>query len=205
MSKAVVFDIGMVLVEWHPEAFYDRLIGPERRRAFFAQSGILEMNERLDLGAPFHETVLAHAAAHPDWRDEILAWHDRWIEMCAPAIPHSARLLAALRAKGVPVFALSNFGTGTFELACHHYPFLTNFDRLFVSGHLGMIKPDPRFYAALEAGTGFAGDDLLFADDRPENIAAAEARGWATHLFTTPEGWAARLVAEGFLTAEDAA
>lgn len=205
MTRAVVFDIGMVLVEWHPEAFYDRLIGPERRRAFWAETGIAAMNERIDLGAPFLETVRAHADLHPDWRPEVMAWHDHWLDMCTPAIPHSVRLLAALRTKGVPVFALSNFGVGTFELACRSYPFLTNFDRLFVSGYLGMIKPDPRFYAALEEGTGYAGADLLFADDRPENIAAATARGWQTHLFTTPEGWADRLVSEGFLTEGEAA
>jgi 2-haloacid dehalogenase len=40
---------------------------------------------------------------------------------------------------------------------------------------------------------------LLFADDRPENIAAAAARGWRTHLFDGWEGWALRLVDEGLL------
>lgn len=205
MTRAVVFDIGRVLVEWHPEAFYDRLIGPERRRAFWAETGIDAMNERIDLGAPFAETVRAHADLHPDWRAEVMAWHDHWLDMCTPAIPHSVRLLSALRAKGVPVFALSNFGVGTFEIACRAYPFLTNFDRLFVSGYLGLIKPDPRFYAALEAGTGYSGADLLLADDRPENIEAAAARGWKTHLFTTPQGWAERLVSEGFLTEGEAA
>ena len=204
MVDAVVFDIGRVLVEWHPEEFYDRLIGPERAKAFFAETGIAEANEAIDLGAPFAETITALAAQHPLWRAEIMAWHDRWIEMCSPAIPHSARLLAALRRRAVPVFALSNFGVATFEIACTHYPFLRDFDRLFVSGHLRLIKPDPRFYAALEDGTGYRGDQLLFADDRPENIEAAAARGWKTHLFTHPEGWAARLVAEGLLAPEEA-
>ncbi|MEY2962082.1 MAG: hypothetical protein RLZ60_1912, partial [Pseudomonadota bacterium] len=45
---------------------------------------------------------------------------------------------------------------------------------------------------------------LLFADDRADNIAAAAARGWKTHLFTDPQGFAARLVAEGLLSEEDA-
>ena len=33
--KAVVFDIGNVLIEWQPERFYDGVIGPEQRRALF--------------------------------------------------------------------------------------------------------------------------------------------------------------------------
>jgi len=34
--EAVVFDIGNVLLEWHPEHYFDRTIGPERRKAMFA-------------------------------------------------------------------------------------------------------------------------------------------------------------------------
>jgi 2-haloacid dehalogenase len=45
----------------------------------------------------------------------------------------------------------------------------------------------------------------LFADDRADNIAAADVRGWQTHLFDGPVPWAARLVAEGLLTPQEAA
>jgi 2-haloacid dehalogenase len=50
-----------------------------------------------------------------------------------------------------------------------------------------------------------APDALLFTDDRAENIAAAAARGWQTHLFDGPQGWADRLIAEGLLTEQEAA
>jgi 2-haloacid dehalogenase len=45
---------------------------------------------------------------------------------------------------------------------------------------------------------------LIFADDRTDNVAAADARGWKTHLFEHPQGWADRLVAEGLLTEAEA-
>jgi len=69
---------------------------------------------------------------------------------------------------------------------------------------MGLIKPDPAIYAALEDATGLPPKALIFTDDRAENIAAAAARGWQTHLFEHPQGWADRLVAEGLLSAEDA-
>ena len=75
---------------------------------------------------------------------------------------------------------------------------------MYISGKMRMMKPDPAFYAALEAGCGVAPERLLFADDRPDNIAAAEARGWQGHLFEGPEGFAARLVAEGLLEEAEA-
>ena len=50
---AVVFDIGNVLLEWHPERYFDRTIGPERRRAMFAAVDLHAMNDRIDLGEGF--------------------------------------------------------------------------------------------------------------------------------------------------------
>ena len=201
--EAVVFDIGNVLVEWHPEAFYDRVIGAERRRALFAEVDLHAMNAAVDLGAPLAGTVAGTAARHPGWAREIGLWHSRWIEMFAPVIPGSLATLAALRSKGVPVFALTNFGTDTLARADREYPFLTGFDARFVSGELRMMKPDPEIYAAVERGTGLAGGALLFADDRAENVAAAEARGWRAHLFDGPRSWIDRLVAEGLLNREE--
>jgi 2-haloacid dehalogenase len=203
--QAVVFDIGNVLIEWNPERFYDAEVGEERRRAMFAAVDLHGMNDRVDRGGVWADEVAALAARHPDWAEEIGHWHHRWIEMASPEIPHSVRLLRALRARGVPVFALSNFGRETFAHAIPRYPFLEEFDRAFVSGHLALAKPDAAIYEVVERDSGMAPETLLFADDRPENIEAAQARGWRTHLFDGPEGLAARLVAEGLLTPEDAA
>ncbi len=202
---AVVFDIGNVLVQWQPEAAFDRLIGEAKRRALFAAVDLDTMNQRVDLGDKIADVVAECAVEHPEWREEVLIWNTHWAEMFQPVIPGSVRLLRALRTRGVPVLALSNFGASTFDLAQTMYPFLTEFDQLYVSGRLRMMKPDPAIYAALEAGCGYAPERLFFIDDRPNNIAAAEARGWRGHLFEGPEGLAERLVAEGLLSAAEAA
>ncbi|MFO6465278.1 HAD-IA family hydrolase [Jannaschia sp. KMU-145] len=203
--QAVVFDIGNVLIEWQPERWYDARIGPERRRAMFAAIDLHAMNDRVDRGEGFRDVIYEAAEAHPDWADEIRMWHDHWLDLATPAIPRSVRLLRALRTRGVPVHALTNFGVETFALARTRYDFLSEFDRTFVSGHLRVIKPDAGIYVAVEDGTGLGGDALLFADDRAENIAAAAARGWRTHHFEGPDGWADRLVSEGLLSEQEAA
>ncbi|MEL7301307.1 MAG: HAD family phosphatase [Pseudomonadota bacterium] len=205
MVKAVIFDIGNVLIEWQPERFYDRVYGRARREALFAAVDLHEMNNRVDMGAPFRETIYATAEAHPAWEAEIRDWHDRWGELATPVIHRSVRLLRALRRKGVPVFALTNFGVESYAFARTRFDFLSEFDREYVSGHMRVVKPDAAIYAGVEADCGVAPVDLLFADDRADNIEAAAARGWRTHLFEGPAGWAARLVDEGLLTAEEAA
>ncbi|MFA8441006.1 HAD family hydrolase [Yoonia sp.] len=202
--EAVVFDIGNVLIEWQPERFFDKEIGADRRRAMFAAIDLHGINDEVDRGGNFHDTIQAAAKAHPEWHDEVLMWHDRWIEMAAPAIDHSVRLLRALRKTSVPVFALTNFGIQTFEIAEPVYPFLGEFDRRYISGHMGVIKPDADIYRQVEQDCGVPPGGLLFTDDRIDNINAAAARGWQTHLFEDPQGWADCLVAHGLLSKENA-
>lgn len=203
-QRAVVFDIGNVLIEWQPERFFDRVVGPEKRRAFFDAIPLHEMNDRIDAGAVFHDVIAETIELHPDWGDELTLWRDRWIEMASPAIDHSVRLLRALRRAGHPVFALSNLGNETLDIAQREYPFLEEFDRRYISGALGVTKPNPAIYEKLEADCGIAPENLLFADDRAENIDTAKTRGWQTHLFDGPQGLADRLVAENLLTPEAA-
>lgn len=202
--EAVVFDIGNVLLEWHPERYFDRTIGPERRKAMFADVDLHAMNDRIDLGEGFKDVIYATAEAYPAWRAEIRDWYDNWIELAAPPIDHSVRLLRALKTAGVPVFTLTNFGVESFAYAQSHYDFLTEFDCEYVSGRMRVIKPDPMIYQMLEQDCGVPPEQLLFADDRADNIAMAASRGWQTHHFITPQGWADCVVAAGLLTPEQA-
>jgi 2-haloacid dehalogenase len=102
---AVIFDIGNVLIEWQPERFYDRVVGRERREAMFAAVDLHAVNDRIDSGSPFRDTIYAAAKAQPEFAAEIRMWHDNWLDMASPAIEGSARLLEALRRNGIQVFA----------------------------------------------------------------------------------------------------
>lgn len=202
---AVVFDIGNVLVGWDPQGAYDLAIGPQARARLFDAVDLGAMNAEVDRGRALHEAVADCAARHPAHAEDIRRWPELWPAMLSPVIAPSVAALRALKARGVPVFALSNFGRDTFAMAEAAHGFLRLFDRRFLSGELGTLKPEPGIYAALEAATGLSGPALLFADDRADNIAAAAARGWRTHHFTDPAGWTARLRTEGLLDAEETA
>lgn len=203
--EAVIFDIGNVLIEWQPQRYFDRVIGRPRRRELFAEVDIHGMMTRIDSGGDFAGVIGEIATRHPRWRAEIMRFRECWCDIASPEIPGSVAILRALRARGVPVFALSNFGAANFPLSVARFPFLAEFDRRYISGEMGMAKPDPEIYAALEADCGIAPERLLFTDDRADNIAAAAARGWQTHLFDGADGLAQSLRDCGLLQAEDTA
>ena len=62
--EAVIFDIGNVLTRWQPEAFYDRVIGEERRRALFDAVDLPGMNlrDRRRRAVSRHDLRLGRAA-----------------------------------------------------------------------------------------------------------------------------------------------
>ena len=64
MVKAVVWDIGNVFAMWEPEAYYDRLIGRERREALFAEVPLHAMNMRADAGESLRELTYALATEY---------------------------------------------------------------------------------------------------------------------------------------------
>lgn len=202
--KAVIFDIGNVLITWDPERLYDAVIGEDRRKKMFSEVDLHGMNEQVDLGGPFKKTIYDTADQYPDWGNEIRMWYDRWIEMASPTLDQSIACLRALRAKGIPVFALSNFGIESFDYAVTKYPVLDEFDRRYISGHLRLVKPNPAIYDIVEKDCGISPNNLLFADDRLDNCEAAAARGWHVHQFKTQAGWAAELVDRELLSVEEA-
>lgn len=65
-----------------------------------------------------------------------------------------------------------------------HWPTLSAFepivelDRHFVSFEIGICKPDAAIYEHVEHAMGCSGAAMLFFDDKPENIDAAQQRGW---------------------------
>jgi putative hydrolase of the HAD superfamily len=53
-----------------------------------------------------------------------------------------------------------------------------HFDAIHYAAELGATKPSPEFFRAIEARSGYAGQDIFFIDDKAANIDAARALGW---------------------------
>ena len=70
---------------------------------------------------------------------------------------------------------------------------------MIVSAEEQVTKPDRRIYEIALERTGLAPRDLLFIDDSPANIAAADALGFHTHLFNDPTALRPRVQAHGLL------
>lgn len=58
------------------------------------------------------------------------------------------------------------------------------FEPIVLSYEEKVMKPNPEIYRLSTEKAEFAPGDIFFTDDRTDNIEAAKAYGWNTHLFT---------------------
>lgn len=114
-------------------------------------------------------------------------------------IPLMIETHAALRKRGIPTYIFSN----TNDLAIVHirrnFPFFANFDGYILSYEVKAMKPHDKIYEALEQLTGKSGAEILYLDDRQENVDAGAARGWQVILQESPEKSRAAIQDLGFL------
>jgi 2-haloacid dehalogenase len=174
----VVFDIGNVLLRWDPRNLFRKRFDDEARMERFLATALdMDFVSHTDIAPVFADAVAARAKAYPEFSDELRLFRERWIETIGGPIEENVALLRRLRAAGRPVHALSNFATETFALVEAQYDFLSQFDTRVISGHVGVVKPDPRIYEILFKRVGRRPSELLFIDDSIANVRASEAAG----------------------------
>ncbi len=67
----------------------------------------------------------------------------------------------------------------------HRHPgVFGQFDLLFFTWRLGVTKADPRAYRAVAAALAADPAEILFVDDRPDNVALARSVGWHATIFS---------------------
>lgn len=186
--KNVVFDLGNVLIEWDRRLLFEKLIDdPAELEVFLDTVFTMDDNAELDRGTPLHEVASAVAVRHPEHRDHVMAFADRWSETLGGVIEGSVTILRELSDNGVPLFALSNWGRDTFAMIEANYPFFELFDGMVISGREGVVKPDPAIFSLLCERHGFEAEDAVFIDDSGANIAAATSLGFDAILFEQPD------------------
>lgn len=176
--KAVVFDIGGVLLDWDPRHLYRKLIAdPDKMAAFLGEICTPRWHLAHDLGADTEQSCLELAAAHPGLAAEIMAWSHRSEEMIAGQIEEGVDVLAKLKASGLRCLALSNMEADKFALRLSRYPFFRHFDGCVISGVEGVAKPDRRIFEILLSRYDLEPAATVFIDDTAANIAVARDLG----------------------------
>ena len=167
--------------------------------SFLAEVTTAEWNAHQDAGRPWAEAIDVLVAEHPERRELIEAFHQRWPEMLAGEIPGTVDVLAELRSTDVRLVALSNWSAELFPIARERFDFLGWFEGILISGDVGVNKPDRRIFDHLAEQFGVEPEAALFIDDSVANVDAAKALGYCAIRFTDAPTLRCELVRLGLL------
>jgi 2-haloacid dehalogenase len=198
---AAVFDVGNVLYGWDPHSFLPRQF-PEydARLRFIDETGLWEWHDTLDGGRDFRDAADELSGKFPHYAHLIAAWGDRFGETITDPVPGVHAIVEELDARGVPLFAITNFSADFWApFRAREEAFFRRFRDIVVSGEEKLLKPDPAIYHLALERFGLKPDEALFVDDRVINVEGAKAVGMRAHLFEDAEGLRARLVEEALL------
>lgn len=200
MTRAVIFDIGGVLIDWNPAHLYAKLLPDAAAiQAYLDEIGFHDWNLALDAGGRWDPAIAELVARHPHRKDLIEAAHLRWHEMLPGAIDDTVVILEQLSARGVPLYAITNYSSEKWIETFERFPFFRHFRDIVVSGDERIMKPDPAIFQLCLERNGLEAQSCVFIDDVPRNIAAATSVGLDAILFETPQKLAEDLTARGFL------
>ncbi|TAK94232.1 MAG: HAD family phosphatase [Verrucomicrobia bacterium] len=187
IPSIVVFDLGKVLLDFDYSIAAPRIaakasVSAAEVKSFLDQTPLLHRYETGQMSRQeFYEVVCQGTG----YRGSLAEFAQVFADIFT-AMPEMIALHAALRRRGVPTYIFSN----TNDLAVEHirraFPFFADFDGYIFSHEVGAMKPAEKIYVALEEMSGKRGAEILYLDDRADNVAAGAARGWQVILQTEP-------------------
>lgn len=176
--KAIIFDLGNVLVHIHPDramgALADRCAQPvERVRQLFLSGIHLQFMAGALTGRQFYQRVRTRLNCPISEQQ----FREIWALVIGDPKPGMAGLVEKLHERGYDLALCSNTDPWHWDLARQRCPFFQRFSHFFLSFELGLLKPDRRIFEQVLNRLQLAPEQVVFIDDTAENVRAAREVG----------------------------
>jgi FMN phosphatase YigB (HAD superfamily) len=192
-AKALLFDLGGVVIDIHPSRIAERW-------AQHAKCSLSELNWsftpdeayfRYECGKISFQEYLSLLRARMNISISDAEMLDGWNNIFGDVIVGVPDLLRAAK-NHFPLYAFSNSNVAHERCWSVRYEeVLKNFSEIFVSSTIGLRKPDREAFAYVSRRIGLRPEDIAFFDDSPENVEGATAFGLRAYLIRTPRDLAA--------------
>lgn len=172
--KNIVFDLGGVVFARDPRKFEPEFI------KFFSYILLPQMPrfwEEYDRGVVSYEQVVTDLAEYNNCDRELADKNLRRSILTQEEIVATKALVADLKAAGYKLYVLSNMSLEFIEFL-RKTEVYKYFDGEVVSCEEHVVKPDAEIYRRLVERYGLDVSEILFIDDRKENVEAARNEGW---------------------------
>src|SRR5665213_438718 len=176
MKPSIVFDLGKVLVDFDYSIAARKVAARSTKQVpdlqhFLGSSPILQRYESGQLTRQQFFDEMRQTTGFTATLEEFSA---DFADIFVPIAPMIG-LHEELRQRGFLTYIFSNTNDMAIEHVRHNFPFFKHFDGYIFSYEVKSMKPQPKIYEAAETMTGRRGADMIYIDDRAENIEAGAA------------------------------
>jgi FMN phosphatase YigB (HAD superfamily) len=178
MIKAVIFDLGNVIIPFDFKRAYAR-IEPLTKYAAAeipARLRTTDLVHRFETGRVSSERFVEELAALLEFKVTYSEFCEVWSSIFLPGTLVSEALLAELAGR-YSLLVLSNTNPLHFEMVRANYPELRHFHHYVLSHEVGVKKPSARIYQEAISRAGCLAGECFFTDDLLINVEAARQQG----------------------------
>lgn len=185
--KSIIFDIGMVLIDFHWRTTMQKLGIPENVIDTLDRNMVNHpLWNHFDLDdIPESELIQKFKELSPECSEYIDLFMNN-LDDVVDMFPDADKWLKSLKDRGYHVYLLSNYPRRLFALHTPRFHFLPYTDGRVVSYECHITKPDERIYQRLCNKYNLIPEESIFLDDRQANLDAASKLGFNTLLVTDP-------------------
>ncbi|NBY19802.1 HAD family phosphatase [bacterium] len=186
--KAIVFDLGEVLIKLD----FSQVMALRKKCTQQLEASIQSMNEW-----PIYDAFERGHVNEFEFIQKINlelslslnpeTFKTIWNSVLKEPVPEIGTTLKRLNKK-YPLWALTNSNETHIKHFKNNYPWHQEFQEVLTSFELGHRKPEKEIYEKMLNRIGFKSDEILFLDDRKENVEGARKLGIRSELCQhTPE------------------
>ena len=190
MIKNLIYDFGRVLVTYdfeHISSF--GFASEEDLQSFVHIVSDPAFVRRCDMELiPFEDLIREMQHTYPQWKEQWQLFYDRYLEFVTGEMPGMYAYMTELKARGYKLYGLSNW-CSTIYRVMKEYKIFNLLDGFVVSSDYQVVKPDPAIYRILLDKYDLKAEECVFADDRADNVEAAQQVGMQAIVFTTTEAY----------------
>lgn len=187
MIRYIIFDLGNVLLEIHPEKimrqFADRCQYSEQLiKSFYLSDLHLGFMEGNYSPTHFFHAMMKKFPCDIDQNE----FRNIWNNVIGEPKPGISQLISELYRK-YKLFVCSNTDPWHWKIACDKMPFIDHFNKFFLSYEMKINKPNLKIFIQILNMLEAKGEECLFIDDIEENTTAAKKLGFSVIQGSDPK------------------
>lgn len=188
MTKAIVFDLGRVIIPFDYSRGYARIealcgIPAAEISARIAPTGLVA---RFESGGIEPREFVREISGQLNLDTSYENFCEIWSSIFLPQTLIPESMLEGI-ARRYPMVLLSNTNAIHFEMVMANYPALRHFHSYVLSYEVGAMKPAPLIYRKAIEAAGCAAGECFFTDDMAEFVEGARREGMDAVQFQSAE------------------